>query len=177
MRVHKLIHMLPLLSLLLMTAMSGCSLYEAASYQSGYDHGFNAGLQDGVKRQRDDSVFVTVSGSFTATVRELIPDYVTDSQTPRAAVVTFFQDGPFVLKLDEAICKELETGETYTFTVDAQEAVLLQDMLDDEGLVSPDTVLVGKISVTGFHKAEEEESGLSGWNVYYTSWLRGSTPR
>lgn len=166
MGAHKFVCMIPLVSLLL-TAMSGCGLNEAA-YQSGYDHGYNAGYQYGVKQLPDSSVSVTVSGSFTVTVRELIPDYLADSETPRAAVVTFFQNGPFVLKLDESICKELETGETYTFTVDAQDVVLPQDMLGEEGLISPDTALLGKISVTGFHKAEEEELGLSGWNVYYT---------
>lgn len=161
------IRLLPMI-LLAMTAMSGCGLNEL-SYQSGYDDGYNAGYQSGVKLLDASSIPVRVSGSFTVTVRELIPDYVADSITPRAAVVTFFQDGPFVLKLDEAVCQELTAGEAYTFLVEEQEVALPENELLDGGVVSQNALLLRHISVTGVRAATEEELGLDGWRVSYAT--------
>lgn len=156
------------LFLLMMTAMSGCGVNDV-SYQSGYDDGYNAGYQSGVKILDASSVPVKVSGSFTVTVRELIPDYLADSITPRAAVVTFFQDGPFVLKLDEAICQELAAGEAFTFLVEEQKVDLPENELGDGGYVSQDALFLRHIAVTGVRAATEEELGLDGWRVTYTT--------
>ena len=42
-------------------------------------------------RDQTEMVAVRVTGTFTATVSDLIPDYVTDGETPRMAVVRLFQ--------------------------------------------------------------------------------------
>ena len=39
----------------------------------------------------------TIGGSFTATVRDVIPDYCLDDTTPLVAVVTEFQSQPFTV--------------------------------------------------------------------------------
>ena len=154
-----------LLSLLIIISMSGCN----TNYQTGYDDGYNAGYQDGVKALPDENTSVKVSGDFTATVRELIPDYVYDSETPRAAVVTLFQDGPFVLRLNEELCSKLEEGEAYTFIIDEQEADLPDNDFDDSGYVSWDALAVRRISVTDIRTPTEDEYGLECWRVSCTA--------
>ena len=42
---------------------------------------------------------MVISGTFTATVRSLMPNYVLDDFSPLTAVVTQFQDSPFTLNL------------------------------------------------------------------------------
>jgi hypothetical protein len=111
-----------------------------------------------------------VSGDFTATVRKLIPDYVFDGETPRAAVVTLFQDAPFVLSLSPEICAELQEGETYTFLVEEQEAMLWPNELwpnenNEDGMLSEDALILHHVTVSDFRTPEEEEYGLNCWRV------------
>ena len=152
---------------LMSVTMGGCAA-NTASYQSGYDKGYNAGYQDGIKQLSPEYKSVTVYGDFTATVREVIPDYVYDGVTPRAAVVTLFQDGPFVLQLNETMCQEIEAGETYAFLIDEQEVLLPDSELYEGGEVSWKALAVRNISVTDFRTPVEEEYGLSSWRVRYT---------
>ena len=49
----------------------------------------------------------TISGSFTATVRDVIPDYCLDDTTPLVAVVTEFQSRPFTVYVGEELGKKL----------------------------------------------------------------------
>lgn len=162
----------------MLAVMSGC--VHQPSYQSGYDAGYRAGetfcqsgYDDGYRAGADTQSVgkteVEVSGSFTATVRALIPDYVTDSVTPQAAVVTLFQDGPFVLKLNETICSQLEEGETYTFIVPKQSVSLSDTELREEGLVDSDALLLRHISVRDFREPTDDEYGLVCWRVNYTT--------
>ena len=178
-----------LLSLGMVISMSGCNNgrevktyqsgyeegYDAGykegikSYQSGYDDGYDAGYQEGEKILPDKNAAVKVYGDFTATVRELIPDYVYDSETPRAAVITLFQSGPVVLNLNglnEEAFEKIEAGETYTFIVEEQEACLLYGEFDDDGNVDSTSLAGGRIWVNDFREPAEEEYGLNCWRVY-----------
>ena len=138
------------------------------SYQAGYDEGYDAGYQEGISSK---IVPVKVYGDFTATVRDLIPDYIAGQETARAALITFFQDTPFVIILDKDICEELEIGETYTFIVDEQEAYLPYGYeFFDNGEVSREALILKHIWVTGFRAPVEEEYGLKGWRVFWTEW-------
>lgn len=107
----------------------------------------------------------TVSGNFTATVRKLIPDYVADAETPRAAVVTLFQDGPFVLQLDEHLCSKLQEDKTFTFIVGKQDAELNLWDFSNGGFVQKIALTEQKIRVTDVREATEEEYGLESWRV------------
>ena len=49
----------------------------------------------------------TIGGSFTATVRDVIPDYCLDDTTPLVAVVTEFQSQPFTVYVGEELGKKL----------------------------------------------------------------------
>ena len=152
---------------ILSAALCGC--VHQPSYDSGYDDGYSAGYQQGINAQTSGETEVKVSGSFTATVRALIPDYVADSVTPRAAVVTLFQDGSFVLKLDEEICSQLEEGETYTFIVPEQSIFLSDEELYDSGIVSADELMLRHIYVTDFRTPTDDEYGLECWRVNYST--------
>ena len=106
-----------------------------------------------------------VSGDFTATVRKLIPDYVSDPDTPRAAVVTLFQDGPFVLQLDEQICAQLQEDTTYTFIIGEQDAELPPSEYTSDGSVQDAALILWHIHVTDFREPTDEEYGLECWRV------------
>ncbi len=107
----------------------------------------------------------TVSGSFTATVRKLIPDYVTDPDTPRAAVVTLFQDGPFVIRLTDELCAKLQEDKTFTFLVGEQDVELCQWEFSNGGFVQDIALKEQKIQVTDVREATEEEYGLEGMRI------------
>ena len=49
----------------------------------------------------------TIGGSFTATVRDVLPDYCLDDTTPLVAVVTAFQSPPFTVYVGEELGKKL----------------------------------------------------------------------
>lgn len=62
----------------------------------------------------------TIGGSFTATVRDVIPDYCLDDTTPLVAVVTEFQSQPFTVYVGEELGKKLleeQNGQPLVFTV------------------------------------------------------------
>ncbi|MBP0966134.1 MAG: hypothetical protein J5722_00735 [Oscillospiraceae bacterium] len=107
----------------------------------------------------------TVSGNFTATVRKLIPDYVTDPDTPRAAVVTLFQDGPFVIKLDEELCAKLQEDKTFTFIIGEQDAELCQWEYTNGGFVKDIALKEQKIKITDVREATEDEYGMDGMRI------------
>lgn len=66
-----------------------------AEYEEGYAAGYEAGYNDG-KQQIAESKkhFAQFSGSFMATVEQLLPDYYA-LPGKTIAVVHFFQDRPF----------------------------------------------------------------------------------
>ena len=139
------------------------------SYQTGYDEGYAEGYQEGIS-EKEARVHLKVYGKFTATVRGLIPDYVTDGETARAAVVTLFQGMPFVLYLNENLCKELEIGKTYTFIVEEQEAILSSEEFDDEGNVSLDALILGRFRATDLRTPTEDECEFNYGRVYCTAY-------
>lgn len=94
--------------------------------QSDYDA--VCAQRDELKAQLDrlqeerQPVRTVVGGTFSATVRAVIPDYGLDFTTPRAAVLTLFQSPPFILPVGE-LASELTVGETYVFTIEAPDQV------------------------------------------------------
>ena len=67
-----------------------------------------------------DTVRAQLGGSFQATVRGVIPDYVLDDSTPLIAILTTFQSGPFLALVGEKAA-QLEVGESYIFQIAATE--------------------------------------------------------
>ena len=110
-------------------------------------------------------VTCTVTGNFTATVRKLIPDYVSDAETPRAAVVTLFQDGPFVIKLSDELCAKLQEDKTFTLIIGEQDAELCQWEHTNGGFVTDIALKEQKIEITDVREATEDEYGLEGMRI------------
>ena len=101
----------------------------------------------------------TVSGSFTVTVRNVIPDYCMDDSTPNVAVVTEFQSYPFTLFVGEEIGKELVVGETYVFTINPIVVDDTKESLESMSLSSLVWELPG-FEITDFRVANDNELGL-----------------
>lgn len=99
-----------------------------------------------------------ISGSFTATVRDIIPDYVLDDTTPLMGVLTLFQDSPFTVYLGENLVSKVEIGETYVFTI---ETVSVEDSVDEVMSMSvPSLFYTYGLKIVDVRPAEESETGL-----------------
>ena len=101
----------------------------------------------------------TVSGSFTVSVRDIIPDYCVDDVTPNVAVVTEFQSYPFTIFVGEEIGSQLAVGEVYVFTIKPMTVKYSKDYLESMSLSS----LVWELpefEITDFRLANEDELGL-----------------
>lgn len=115
-----------------------------------------------------DTVSVKVKGDFTATVWALIPDYVTDYETPRMAVVSLFQSTPFTIYTGE-FTEQLEVEETYVFEVEMNR---FEDVSREEyesgSLLDPEVALsVYHLRISGFRPAEEKDCGLDSVHLEY----------
>ena len=145
----------------LVLSLSGCgtnvqsSNTQDASYEKGYSAGYEAGYHDG-KQQMDGNKkrFAEFSGSFTATVEQLLPDYhALPGKT--IAVVHFFQDRLFLLHFQKDLTGELMEGTSYVFEFEPFEVELPED---EE---NPDiSDYMYSINVTGYRVAEDNELGL-----------------
>lgn len=111
---------------------------------------------------------VMIQGSFTATVRALMPDYVTDGTTVNSAVLQLFQDGPFFTRLTPEICAQLTVGETYTFLVKEQEINAPKTNLGDNNYLSSDQIRARWVEIDSVRAPQEDEIGLDCWNVTYS---------
>lgn len=100
-----------------------------------------------------------VSGSFTVTVRGVIPDYVVDAE-PRIAIVTEFQDYPFLLTVGDEIGRQLEEGKAYVFTMEPMEVELVRWNPEQKRVDVTPSELNG-IKVIDFRPATEGETGLA----------------
>ncbi len=116
-----------------------------------------------------DTVTVKVKGDFTATVRSLVPDYVTDGETPRMAVVTLFQSGPFTIDTMD-LTQFLEEGETYVFEVGMSDYDIITGQEYESGsLLNPEVVfsMYPSLYISNFRPAEEEDCGLDSVHLEY----------
>ncbi len=94
-RNNKNIVLMSIICLILIFSVFGCENNNQSiddSYKEGYSAGYKAGFEDGNKKY-----FAQFSGSFTATVEKLIPDYCALPGNT-IAVVHFFQNQPFLLR-------------------------------------------------------------------------------
>lgn len=110
---------------------------------------------------------VTIEGDFNATVRALMPDYVTDEKTVRAAVLQLFQDIPFFIILSPELCEQLEVGGNYLFHIPEQEIFTEKTNLFEDGTLSPDAIVRSYVKIDSFRAPQEGEYGLDSWFVTY----------
>lgn len=81
-----------------------------------------------------------ISGCFTATVRDVIPDYTFDDSTPMVAVVTCYQSAPFTIWLGAELAAQVNPGETYNFEITEKEVNMNQEYAE-EALSSPEVAI------------------------------------
>ena len=126
-----------------------------ANYEEGYTAGYEAGYHDGKQQATgNENRFAQFSGSFTATVEQLLPDYYA-LPGKTIAVVHFFQDRPFLLRFQKDLTGELVEGTPYVFEFETFEVEL------PEGEENPDiSNYMYSINVTSYRVAEENELGL-----------------
>ena len=151
------------LGLVLILTLVGCgnnaqsSDAHNAEYEEGYAAGYEAGYNDG-KQQMTESQkhFAQFSGSFTATVEQLLPDYYA-LPGKTVAVVHFFQDRPFLLHFQKDLTGELIEGTAYVFEFETFEV----ELPDDEENPNISGYMYS-INVTNYRVAEDDELGLEG---------------
>ena len=100
--------------------------------------------------------FAQFSGSFTATVEQLLPDYYA-LPGKTVAVVHFFQDRPFLLHFQKDLTGELIEGTAYVFEFETFEV----ELPDDEENPNISDYMYS-INVTNYRVAEDDELGLEG---------------
>ena len=151
------------LGLVLILTLVGCgnnaqsSDAHNAEYEEGYAAGYEAGYNDG-KQQMTESQkhFAQFSGSFTATVEQILPDYYA-LPGKTVAVVHFFQDKPFLLHFQKDLTGELIEGTAYVFEFETFEV----ELPDDEENPNISDYMYS-INVTNYRVAEDDELGLEG---------------
>ena len=149
------------LCLVLVFSLAGCGNNDQSSdthdanYEEGYTAGYEAGYNDGKQQMAENKkYFAQFSGSFTATVEQLLPDYcVLPGKT--IAVVHFFQTAPFLLRFQEDMTGKLVEGTVYVFEFKTFEVEIPADEKN------PDILdYMYSIDVTNYRVAEESEIGL-----------------
>ena len=149
------------LCLVLVFSLAGCGNNDQSSdthdanYEEGYTAGYEAGYNDGKQQMTDpQKCYAQFSGSFTATVEQLLPDYCA-LPGKTIAVVNFFQDKPFLLRFQEDMTGKLVEGTVYVFEFKTFEVEL---PADEE---NPDiSDYMYSIDVTNYRVAEDSELGL-----------------
>ena len=149
-----------ILCLVLAFSLSGCGTNAQgsdtcnANYEEGYTAGYEAGYHDGKQQvTENEKRFAQFSGSFTATVEQLLPDYYA-LPGKTIAVVHFFQERPFLLHFQKDLAGELVEGTPYVFEFETFEVELPND--EEQPNISE---YMYSINVTSYRVAEEDEIG------------------
>ncbi len=108
---------------------------------------------------KDNKKQAMLTGSFTAQVRGVIPDYVMDEK-PRIAIVTEFHGFPFLIHVGTEIGSQLVEGEIYVFTFEPMPVNYSKEDLDSVSLKAMNEKSRGFV-ITDFRLANEDEIGLS----------------
>ena len=117
--------------------------------------GYEAGYHDGEEQATgNEKHFARFSGSFTATVEQILPDYYA-LPGKTVAVVHFFQDRPFLLHFQKDLTGELIEGTAYVFEFETFEV----ELPDDEENPNISDYMYS-INVTSYRVAEDDEFGL-----------------
>ena len=124
-------------------------------YQTGYDEGHMAGVEEGKASAASAQKYARFSGSFTATVEKILPDY--SVMPDNVLLVHMFQDGPFLIRFDEPVTGKFQEGKAYVF-----------DFLTFEAPIPGDAQYADikdhatSIEITGYRAAKDDEMGLAG---------------
>ena len=92
-----------------------------------------------ISEESDDIKFIDVSGTFVATIDELLINKDTNEET--LALVSFFQSGQALIDLSNVDLSDVKLGERYIFTTDEKTMETTFDEDDIDELQSPTVYL------------------------------------
>ena len=128
----------------------------------------NATLKEALDEYQEATIPTKVVGGFSATVRDVMPDYCLDFTTPQVAIVTCFQDGPFTIFIGEERAKGLTIGETYYFEFKETEIERLTEKEFNNGWADPKKVIEQYgVPIETIRLAKEDELGLESLKVRF----------
>lgn len=134
------------------------------------------GLVSAVNQEKDSAVEsekmgkTTIGGSFVATVRELIPDYVLDDATPAVAIVTVYQETPFAVYIGKDLASQVEAGKTYEFFIKEKAIEVTQEQYEI-GPMSPN-ITIPTYSLSISCVAPITDAGLDFNHLTYQDFVR-----
>ncbi len=126
-----------------------------------------AEMQAAEQDEVSDTVTVSIEGTFTASVRHIIPDYCFDDVTPSVAVVTLFQDGPFTIFVGE-LASQLEVGEIYVFEIQSVDNIeITKTEYQKKFLSIKELVPQYNLRIKSARLAKESDYGLDAEHLFY----------
>lgn len=113
-------------------------------------------------------VHVKLQGSFVVKVRDVIPNYCLDEVTPQIAVVTCFQEGPFLINLGEEMASQLTVGELYVFEIEEMDVGIISKEAATTYPPGPAVSIARyNLRIANIRIAEQDEGGLESINLRY----------
>jgi len=106
-----------------------------------------------------------ISGCFTAAVRDIIPDYVSDDTTPQIGVLTLYQDTPFTAYLGKELCETLEHGQSYVFSIEPINVDV--SITDIHKMSLPVLLYTFSVRIMDARPAQEHELGTNSLMLTY----------
>lgn len=117
--------------------------------------------RDALLTEGSQFIQVTISGSFVAKVRSVMPDYVLDGSTPQVAIVTSFQSGPFAVYLGKDLASQVEADGIYRFEIREENIEITQYQYDFEGIFPSDAIPLYNLRIASVNPAQPDEYGLN----------------
>lgn len=115
-----------------------------------------------------ETINTKITGDFVATVRDLSPDYAGDCVTPRVAVLTCFQMGPFMVHVGEEMASKLKIGESYYFEIADQSIGEISKAEFDKGCPPIEAAYaLYYFKIKSFRAPKESEGGLDSVHIIY----------
>ena len=123
-------------------------------YQTGYDEGHMAGYEEGKASTSSAQKYARFSGSFTATVEKILPDY--SVMPDNVLLVHFFQDAPFLIRFSEPQTGKFQEGKVYVFEFDTFDVPVAPD-----AQYADIKDYMYSIEVKSYRLAKDDEMGLA----------------
>ena len=106
---------------------------------------------------------ILIRGSFSATVQEVLPNYVLDGETPWFAVVTQYLDDPVLLNLGEEFAAQVEEGKIYVFTIEEKRV----EAAVEKAWEAHSLTAYRGFEIKSVRLAEEDEMGVAAPTLEY----------
>lgn len=102
-----------LFAIIVVLLFSGCSSEKSGSQIEQT----NNATETKITQSRSEVAPITVKGEFTASVIDIIPDYVQDD-VPRILLVALFQSKPFLLEVSSELLEKVSPQKQFRFVIE-----------------------------------------------------------